>query len=390
MRLARKTGKSSVREKSIKNDGGRNDKEMKKSLPNSTASRRKGVAGAPQSPTPEGVQYQAVPMDGAPVRRRLLLGAALAAPFIATAPRGARADKYPSRSIRVILPGPAGGIIDVAGRAIADSMQKELGQLWMIDPRPGANGIVAGQALLAAPADGYTLYLTVSGHVVLNLLLKAPFDAMADFKPIAMIGVNATLLCVPPTSPVNTVAEFVEYAKKNPGKLNYLNSGNGTSTHLIPELLKIKYGIDITSIFYKGWPPGVQDLLAGRLDIGVVAATLALPQITAGKLKAIATIGPERLKEAPNVPTLTELGLSDIEIRSSIPLMGRTDLPDAIVTRLNEAVGASLADPETRKRLDITYIQPTPMTPAATASALQSEHQKLASLIKRLGIKAEG
>ena len=108
------------------------------------------------------------------------------------------------------------------------------------------------------------------------------------------------------------------------------------------------------------------------------------------KLKAIATIGPERLKEAPNVPTLTELGLSDIEIRSSVPLLGRTDLPDAIVTQLNEAVGASLADPETRKRLDITYIQPTPMTPAATASTLQAEHQKLASLIKRLGIKAEG
>jgi len=365
---------------------------MNKSLLNATASTRDGVAGAPQSPTPspQDGRQQAIPSAGAPVRRRLLLGAALAAPFIGTVPRRAYADKYPSRSIRVILPGPAGGIIDIAGRAIADSMQTELGQLWMIDPRPGANGIVAGQAFLAAPPDGYTLYLTVSGHVVLNLLLKAPFDPMADFKPIAMIGVNATLLCVPPTSPVNTVAEFVDYAKKNPGKLNYLNSGNGTSTHLIPEQLKIKYGIDVTSIFYKGWPPGVQDLLAGRLDIGVVAATLAVPHITAGKLKAIATIGPERLKEAPDVPTLSEQGLSDIEIRSSLPLLGRADLPDAIVARLNEAVAVSLSDPETRKRLAITYIQPTPMTPAATASALQSEHQKLSGLIKRLGITADG
>jgi len=250
--------------------------------------------------------------------------------------------------------------------------------------------VFAGQAFLGAPPDGYTLYLTVSGHVVLNLLLKAPFDAMADFKPIAMIGVNATLLCVPPALPANTVAEFVDYAKKNPGKLNYLNSGNGTSTHLIPEQLKIKYGIDVTSIFYKGWPPGVQDLLAGRLDIGVVAATLAVPHVAAGRLKAIATIGPERLKEVPNVPTLSEQGLGDIEIRSSVPLLGRTDLPDAIVTRLNGAVAASLADPETRKRLDITYIQPTPMTPAETAGALRNEHDKLSSLIKRLGITAEG
>ena len=187
--------------------------------------------------------------------RRLLLGAALAAPF------PARAEAWPAKPIRVILPGPAGGLIDVAGRAIGEAMQKELGQAWLIDPRPGANGIVAGQMFLGAPADGYTLYLTVSGHVALPFLMKAPFDVMADFKPIAMVGVSTALLCVPPTSPANTLAEFVAYAKANPGKLNYLNSGNGTGAHLLPELLKIKYDIDVTSISYKGLPPGVQDLL---------------------------------------------------------------------------------------------------------------------------------
>ena len=151
--------------------------------------------------------------------RRLLLGAALAAPF------PARADAWPAKPIRVILPGPAGGLIDVAGRAIGEAMQKELGQAWLIDPRPGANGIVAGQMFLGAPADGHTLYLTVSGHVALPFLMK-PFDVMADFKPIAMVGVSTALLCVPPTSPANTLAEFVTYAKANPGRLNYLNSGN--------------------------------------------------------------------------------------------------------------------------------------------------------------------
>jgi tripartite-type tricarboxylate transporter receptor subunit TctC len=174
--------------------------------------------------------------------RRLLLGAALAVAFPACA------ETWPARPIRVILPGPAGGLIDIAGRAIGDAMQKELGQTWLIDPRPGANGIVAGQMFLASPADGYTLYLTVSGHVALPFLMKAPFDVMADFKPIAMVGVSTALLCVPPASPANTIAEFVAYAKANPGKLNYLNSGNGTGAHLLPELLKIKYDIDVTSI----------------------------------------------------------------------------------------------------------------------------------------------
>lgn len=367
-------------------------KEMKKSLLNSTASTLDGATAVPRPPMPshDGVQRPAVRLGGAAVGRRLLLGAALAAPFIATAPRRAGADTYPSRPIRVVLPGPVGGIIDVAGRAISDVMHRELGQPWLIDPRPGANGILAGQIFLGSPADGYTLYLTVSGHVALNLLMKAPFDAMADFKPIAAVGTSAAILCVPPGSPVNTVAEFVVYARANPGKLNYLNSGNGTSTHLIPEQLKIKHGLDVTSIYYKGLPPGIQDLLAGRLDIGVVSATLVAQHVAAGRLKGIAVIAPERLKELPGILTLREQNEGEAEVRSMVVLCGRPDLPDAIVTRLNEAVAASLADPEVRQRLEGAYIQPSPMTPAEAAMAMQREHERLGGLIKRLGIKAEG
>src|ERR1700693_523018 len=134
--------------------------------------------------------------------RRWWRGAALAA-----ASR-ARAETWPTKPIRVILPGPAGGLIDIGGRAIGDAMQKELGQTWLIDPRPGANGIVAGQMLLAAPADGYTLYLPGPGPVALPFLMKAPFAVMADLKPITMVGVSTARLCVPPASPANTIAEF--------------------------------------------------------------------------------------------------------------------------------------------------------------------------------------
>ncbi len=320
--------------------------------------------------------------------RRLLLGSALAAPLAIT--RGARADAYPSKPIRVILTGPVGGLIDVAGRSIGDAMQHELGQPWLIDPRPGANGIMAGQMFLASPADGYTLFLTVSGHVVLNMIMKAPYDAMADFQPIGMIGVSTALLCVPPASPANTVAEFVAYSKANRGKLNYLNSANGTGAHLLPEMLKIKYDLDITSISYKGLPPGVQDLLAGRLDLAMVSTTLVMHHVKAGRLKAIAVIGPSRLADLPNVATMTEQGVADVEVRSSLPLYGQKDLPQPIVQRVNTALNAALADPETKKRLDAIYVQPLPMTPTETADALNSEHARLARMIDQLGIKADG
>jgi tripartite-type tricarboxylate transporter receptor subunit TctC len=316
--------------------------------------------------------------------RRLLLGAALAAPF------PARAETWPTKPIRVILPGPAGGLIDIGGRAIGDAMQKELGQTWLIDPRPGANGIVAGQMFLAAPADGYTLYLTVSGHVALPFLMKAPFDVMADFKPIAMVGVSTALLCVPPASPANTIAEFAAYAKANPGKLNYLNSGNGTGAHLLPELLKIKYDIDVTSISYKGLPPGVQDLLGGRLDLAMVSTALVLQHVQARRLKALAVVGPKRLAELPDVATMAEQGAGEAEIRSMLPLYGHKALPNAIVVRVSEAVQRVLADAETRKRLAAAYIEPMPLSPAETAAALAAEHERLGKLIQQLGIKADG
>jgi len=317
--------------------------------------------------------------------RRLLLGGAAMVPFAARAD-----DTYPNKPIRVILPGPVGGLIDIAGRAISEAMQKDLGQPWLIDPRPGANGIMAGQLFVAAPSDGYTLFLTVSGHLALPFVMKVPYDVVADFRPIAMIGISTALLCVPPASPAGTIAEFVTDAKANPGKLNYLNSGNGTGAHLLPELLKIKYGLDVTSISYKGLPPGVQDLLADRLDLAMVSTALVMQHVKAGRLKAIALVGPERLPELTNVATMAEQGVGDIEVRSSLPLCGQKDLPAPIVTRLNKAVANALADPQTRQRLAAAYIQPVPMSAAEMGDAMAREHERLGKLIQQLGIKADG
>jgi tripartite-type tricarboxylate transporter receptor subunit TctC len=320
------------------------------------------------------------------MKRRLFLAAAAAMVPAAAA----HADAYPSKTIRVVLPGPPGGLLDVAARSLSDAMQRELGQTWLIDPRPGANGILAAQLVLGAPADGYTLYLTVSGHVVLNLLMRAPFDAIADFRPIAMVGVSSALICVPPASPANTIAEFVALARANPGKLNYLNPGNGTSAHLIPEQLRIKYGIDITSISYKGLPPGVQDLLGGRLDLAIVSTALAGPHVKAGRLKAIGVVGLNRDRDLPAVATMEEQGEADLQVQSSIPILGQKGLPDAIVERLNKAVNKALADPEVRARLANASIEPLPMTSRELDEAMRREHDRLGKLIRQLGITADG
>jgi tripartite-type tricarboxylate transporter receptor subunit TctC len=322
------------------------------------------------------------------MRRRWFLGAALVSPL--AAPFAAHAESWPAKPIRVILPGPAGGLIDVGSRAVSEALQRELGQTWLIDPRPGGNGIVGAQMMLSAPPDGYTLYQTVSGHVALSYLVKTPFDVIADFQPIAMIGVSTAIVCAPPESPASDIASFVAHARKNPGKLNYLNSGNGTSTHLVPEQLKLKFGIDVTSISYKGLPPGVQDLLANRLDLAVVSTSLVMSHVKAGRLKALAVIGPKRLDELPQVATMTEQGVGDAEVRSWLPLYGQRALPRVIVDRVNAAMAAALADRETQARLAAAYITPAPMTPEQVGVAMEKEHDRLGKLIRQLGITADG
>lgn len=320
--------------------------------------------------------------------RRLLLGGALAAPV--AIPFASRANAWPTRPIRVVLPAPAGGLIDVAARSVSDVMLRELGQPLTIDPRPGGNGVVAGQAVTGAAPDGYTLMLTVSAHAALPFLMKVPFDVVADFTPVGMIGVSSAIVCVHPSLPVADLAGLVDYARTRPGKLNYLNPGNGTGAHLIPEQLKIRYGLDITSITYRGLPPGVQDLLGGRIEIGVVSTSLILDHVKAGTVKAIAVVGPNRIEGLAGVSTMAEQGLGDMEIRSALPLYGPKGLPAPIVQRLNGAVGRALADDDVKRRLTKVHIDATPMSAAETGAEMAREHERLGKLISQLGIKADG
>ena len=322
----------------------------------------------------------------APTRRRLLAGAA-ALPLLGGA-AGAQ-SAWPTKPIRVVLPGPAGGIIDVAIRAISEALTADLGQQIVVDPRPGGNGIVAGQILTGSAPDGYTLEATVSAHYALPFLMKAPFDVVADFTPIAMVGVTAAVLCVAKSLPVRSVDELVAYARKSPTPLTYLNSGNGTSTHLVPEQLRLEKKIDLVSVPYKGLPPGVQDLLGERIQIGLVSAPLILGHVRSGAVTPIAVSGAARLPEIPDVPTLREQGYGAIEIQSALPLLGPKGLPAPIVERLNRSVAKALADPQVRSRLESAYIQPTAMTVDDVQAWAKAEYDRLGKLIVSLGIKAE-
>ena len=327
-------------------------------------------------------------LDHKAMTRRGLLAAALAAPLLKSGAAGA--DSYPDKPIRVILPGPAGGIIDIAIRSLSDVLASDLGQQLVIDPKPGGNGVVAGQLLLAAPPDGYTIELTVSAQLALPFLMKLPFDVMADFTPIAMAGTASAIVCVAKDLPVDNLVQLIEYARANPRKLNYLNPANGTGGHLILEQIKIAHKVDITSISYKGLPPGIPDLMAGRIQIGVVSTPIILQHAMSGAVKPIAIAGARRLAELPHVATMAEQGFGEMEVLSALPLYGPKGMPAAIVERLNVAVRKALDNPEVQRRLAAAYIDPMPMTVAEVTTWLGQEHTRLGKLIQQLGIKADG
>ncbi|WP_395710381.1 Bug family tripartite tricarboxylate transporter substrate binding protein [Reyranella sp.] len=322
-----------------------------------------------------------------PMSRRGLLAGAATLPLLG---RAAAADAYPSKPIRVVLPGPAGGIIDVAIRSLSDVLAADLGQPIVVDPRPGGNGVVAGQIVVAAPKDGYTVELTVSAYYALPFLMKVPFDVVEDFTPIAMVGVSAAVLCVAKSLPIRTIDELVAYARQNPQALNYLNPGNGTPSHLVLEQVRLDKKVELASVPYKGLPPGVQDLLGERIQLGLISAPLVLGHIRSGALRAIAVSGGARLPELPGVATFREQGYGGLEVQSAIPLLGPKGLPDPIVERLNGAFAKALADPQVRSRLAAACIQPQPMTVAEMKAWAKNENQRLGRLITQLGIKADG
>jgi tripartite-type tricarboxylate transporter receptor subunit TctC len=315
--------------------------------------------------------------------------AALAA-GAALAPRGGQAQAFPSRSIRFICPFPAGGIVDIVMRAFSDDVAAELGQPVVVDARPGAGGLIGSQALVGAQPDGHTWMMATLSHLVAPILAKSNFHPVNDVTGIAMTAGSVSVAAVPSSLPARTMTEFVRHARANPGKLNYLRPGRGSFGHLTVETLKLRTGIDVTAVDYSGLPPGILDLVAGRLDLGILSTGLAMPHVQEGKLRIIGTIGNQRAPEFPDMPTLTEQGVGDANLDSWYVVLAPKGVPAPIVERTHAAIMRALAKPEVQGRMKAAGALPVPaMSPTEVQALLKREYDRYAEVIEKGKIGAE-
>ncbi|MBC7726750.1 MAG: tripartite tricarboxylate transporter substrate binding protein [Microbacteriaceae bacterium] len=318
-----------------------------------------------------------------------LPGCCLALLFAATLmPAGAAAqDAFPSRPVRILVPYPAGGVPDMLTRAVAEKVAATWGQPIVVDARPGASGNIAAMALKGAPADGYTVMMGAPFLVINPLLDPNTRFAASDFSPVVLIAASPNVLVVPSTLPVNTLREFVAYARERPGKLNSANHGTGTSNQMGTELLMSVTNIDMTMVGYKGQVQSIPDFLAGQLDFMFLSSSMAVPHQKAGKLKILAVSADHRLEALADVPTVGEAGYPDAVMLPWFGIVAPAGTPAPIVDRINAEFTKALQDPVVIKRLQAMYAMPMGGTPADFQKLLMSEATRWAAVIKKRNIQ---
>ena len=317
-------------------------------------------------------------------RRATLAGVAALA-----ASRGTQAQAFPSKPLRFVIPFPAGGIVDVVGRSVGERMSALLGQPVIADNRPGGNAAIATDIVAKAPADGYTWLLATVSHVVTPPLQKVEYDPIGDFAGAAYLCNVPAIAVVPSASPFKTMADIIAKAKAEPGKLTYLSPGAGTSMHLNMEMVKVRTGAAIAPVPYRGLPPGMTDLLEGRLDFGLLPPVLATSHIRAGRLRPLAVAANQRMKDVPDVPTFAEAGLADAVVESWYVILVPAKTPADAITRIHAAAVEALKDPDVQKKLDNAGAvpPPSPLSPADVDALLKRELPRYGELVKAAGIQ---
>ena len=316
---------------------------------------------------------------------RSLLAAALLA-----ASCQALAQAYPSKSVRMIVNFPPGGAADQLGRAVGARLQEVLGQTFVVENRPGANGSIgAGEVAKAAP-DGYTLLMSSGGAIALNGLLyrNLGYDPMKALEPVAPVASVAVFLEIKPSIPANTLAEFIAYLKANPAKLNYGSPGNGSSPHLAGEMFNRAAQVRTTHVPYKGAGPALTDLLAGQLDF-MFDPGIGLAQVKAGKLRLLAVGSPRRHPAYPDVPTVAEVVGGEFDADTVFGIYAPAGTAKDIVARLNAEIGKAMQSSELKARASAIAAQEMVLSPEAFAARLRAEHERMAVLVKETGLKAE-
>jgi tripartite-type tricarboxylate transporter receptor subunit TctC len=301
------------------------------------------------------------------------------------------AQVYPSKPIRLVVPFPAGGTTDILARAVAQRLTDDWGQPVVVDNRPGAGGNIGTELVAKAAPDGYTLEMgTVGTHAInASIYSKLPYDPVKDFAPVILVAGVPNVLVVNPAVPATSVQELIAYAKANPGKLNFASPGNGTSGHLCGELFKAMAGVQMTHVPYKGSAPALQDLIGGQVQLMFDNLPSALPQIKAGKLRALAVASSKRWLELPDVPTLAEAGFPGFPPDIWYGLVAPAGTPAPVIAKLNATVNARLKTPEMQASLAKLSLDPRPMTSQQFGDVLVKDMQQWADLAKQAGIKLD-
>ncbi|KRH99887.1 tripartite tricarboxylate transporter substrate binding protein [Curvibacter sp. PAE-UM] len=300
------------------------------------------------------------------------------------------AQTWPAKPLRLVVPFPAGGATDILSRALSQELARKLGQSIVVDNKPGAGGTIGALAAAQAPADGYTLLLTTSSTHSIGPAInpRMPYNAEADFTPIVYVASSPQVILVPMTSPAKNLREFIDHARKNPGRLNYASSGNGTISNLSTENFKAQSGTFLVHIPYRGTGLSIADLISGKVDVLFDSIVSGMPHVRDGKLRALAVTSPKRSTLAPELPAVSEL-LPGFESVTWFGIYGPRGLPPEIVTRVNQAVNAALAEPDLKDRFARLGAETTGGTPQAFAAVVKAESAKWKKVITERKITAD-
>ncbi len=303
---------------------------------------------------------------------------------------GAMAQNYPNRPIRMVVPFPPGGAVDVIGRVVAPALSERLGQQLVIDNRGGANAIIGTDIAAKAAPDGYTLLIVPAGHAITpNVSRKLPYDTLKDLAAVGLVGNGAYVLVIHPALPVKSVSEFVAYAKARPGKLNYAATGHGNATHLAGELFKVLTGVDMVYILYKGGGPALTDVISGQVAAFFAGVASSAAHIKSGRVRALGVTTARRAAALPDIPTIAETGVPGYEVDGWYGILAPARTPQAIIQRLNADINAVVATQDAKDRLLAVGLQARGTTPAEFHQMIVNDIGRWANVVKRAKIEPQ-
>ena len=321
-----------------------------------------------------------------------LTGILCLAAFLAAAPSAALAQAWPSRPVQMVVPFPPGGGTDIITRALSARLQERLGRPFVIDNKPGAGGMLGTQQVAKMAPDGHAFVIGITNTFAINATFfrTMNYDPVKDFAPVSLLAVGPHILVVHPDTPGKTYAEFVEHLKRNPGKLAYASYGNGSTSHLITELMKQQSGLDLQHVPYKGIPPALADVMGNRVVLLASSSAPAIPLVKGGKLRALAIYGDRRIDALPDVPTIGELGFKDQALQIWYGLFAPAGTPRPIVDRMNAEVRAALDAKEVQEAFAKGGVYPAGMGVEEFVAFAKSETERWGWLVELAGMKGEG